>query len=119
GDQSAKFAQNKFPAAHGAGEDGVQSLLLNFLGNQADADENGDDQAEQRDGGQAQVDDYVALDADGDLANEQGSRNHQQGKADEVVEDAVANGLAKSVGRDGGDAVHRAATSAGESFSTK
>jgi hypothetical protein len=96
------------PAAHRAREDGVQRTLLDFLRHQLDADENGDDHAEQGYGGEAEIDDDQLFDVDGDLADQDCRAGKQQGEGDQVIEHAVADGFAKSVKGDMGDTVAQA-----------
>src|SRR5271169_4842502 len=114
--QPGIFSNQEFPAADGLGQQAIKSALLHFLVNEADADEDGHDQTEDGDGREAEVNDYEALDADGNLADENRRADHHQGEKNQVVEDAVANRFAKGVHGDhagNGDAsgAHRVFTS--------
>ena len=104
--QAAEFADNEFPAPYRARKDGVEGFLLHFLRYQPDADEDGDHHPEDGDGRQPQVDQHDALDADGDLTEQQRRAHQQQGKEDQVVEDAVAHGLTEGVRCYGGNTIH-------------
>src|SRR4029077_9640811 len=101
--QPEELADDEFPAAYRARQHGVQRALLNFLRDQPDADKNRDDHAEQRYRRQAQVDDHELLDVDGNLADQDGGAGEQQRKRDQVVEHAVADGLAERVRCDASD----------------
>src|SRR4029077_10997825 len=110
------FPNQKFPAADGLGEPAIERALFNFFVHQSDADEGSHDEADNRDGGETQIDDHQALDADGYLADQDGSAEHHQREENQVVEYAVANRLAKRIHRDdsrNGDPrrAHRASTS--------
>ena len=81
----------------GPRKNGVKCALLDFFRDQADADEDRDHDAEQRDRRQPEIDDDQAFDLDGDLTDEDGRAGQQQRERNQVVEDAVANRFAECV----------------------
>jgi len=121
--QSKELANNKLPPADGTRKHGVERALFDLLGDQANADKNGDHDAEQRNRSEAEIDDHQFFDVDGNLAYEDSRSREQQGESDEVVQHAVPYRFAKSVGRNvqdtGFHVVLPAVVSARCSFSTK
>ena len=51
--KSKKLADNKLPSANGPGQNRVERLFVNFLGDQLDADKNRNHNAKNGNGGQA------------------------------------------------------------------
>ena len=81
-------------------EQAVDAALLDFLRDQADADEHGDEQPEDRGGGEAEVLDDLHVLSGRELAD-QVRRGHQQDREEhEVVEHLVAHRLAEHVDGD-------------------
>src|SRR5436305_745289 len=106
GQRQAKiFSEDEFPSSHRAGKHRVKRLLLDLFGDQTDADENSDHHPEDGDGRQPEIHQDNALESDGYLAKERSTTDKQQRKENEIVEDAIADGFAKSVVSDMADAV--------------
>ena len=98
--EAEKFADNELPPAHRAREHGVKRALLNFLGDKADADKDGNHHAKKRNRSEAEIDYHQTLDINGNLADENSGAGQQQREGDQVVKDAVANRFAERIARD-------------------
>src|SRR5271166_1171290 len=98
--QPEELADNKLPTLDGTGKNCVEGALVNLLGDEADANEDGNHHAKQRNRRQPKVDHHQAFYANGNLPHQNGRSGHQQGKRDQVIENAIAHRFAKSVGGD-------------------
>ena len=96
-------------AADRFGEQRVDAAAIDFLRDQVDADEDGDEQAEQRRRGQAEVLDDLDVLPRGQLADQDRRADQQHREEDEIVEHAVAHRLAE---HRHGDAARRRSSAA-------
>src|ERR1051325_5783334 len=106
--ESEVLAEQKLAAPDRLREDGVDGAPLDLLVDEPDADEDGDEDPEEERGREPHVHDDLRLLRGGEFAEEDGAARQDEDEEDEVVEDAVAHGLAEGVARDGRDAARRA-----------
>ena len=96
--QADELAQEELVAAQGLGQEGEERSPLDLLADQADADEDGDERAEELHGGEADVLEDLLVLADGELAEQEAGQGHEDREEDQVVEHPLAHGLPEGVG---------------------
>src|SRR5882757_8721679 len=97
--QSEEFSQQKLPAFHRFGQQGVQRSLVHLTRNQRNAQKHRDENANHGNRTQPQADNHILLDADRDLSHQDRRTHHQQRKENQVVEHPVAHRFPECVRR--------------------
>ncbi len=105
--QPAILAQDELRAPDRLRQQRVNAAALDLFRHQADADEHGDEQAEEQHGRQAEIFDDLHVLPGGELSNEIRRAHQQDRECDKVVEHLVAHRFAEDVDRDGRHGSHR------------
>ena len=98
--QAGVLAEHELMAVDRLGEQAVDAAPLDFLRDQADADEHGDEQAEDRRRREAEILDDLDVLPGRELADQVRRAHQEDREEDEVVEHLVAHRLAEDVDRD-------------------
>ena len=78
--QSEILSCNELPPVNRLGQERIDGALFQFLVNQTDSDEDGDQRPEDGDGAKPQIYDDLRLVTQRQLAESNGAQDHQQGK---------------------------------------
>src|SRR2546427_1567529 len=108
--QARVLSEQKHVAGDRFRDDRKDRALLDLLADQADPDEDRDDDAEDIDACQSDVLNDLGLLAYGERAEEDRTADQEQAEEHQVVEDLIAQRLAKRVQGDHSDSVHACLT---------